>query len=307
MREDSGAVLRRQASRPLAVAYSVVASFAVGRLLLWLIAALVLLQAPAIADARDRPGTPNNPTVWECGRLDVMAKPKLCFTFRNTAGSDIVSFEIEMSGMLLDRSRQICSNDFTAGSPDGTGCITDDPRSPQTGRQGNGSVGIEVIDLQFDTDYCFRVRTRRDDQVVSLQWSAQVCARTRQKPPPPLKPTIDAKFFVSEVHIYCGFNANTNKKLPCSIGGAPDAVKSEPNADYYTYVLRPNDDRIPVELCGENISGKQCGRYIVWVKERMVYDADGPEPVVKHRKGREVETVRYCEAELHRVDAAHTP
>ena len=154
----------------------------------------MLLQAPAIA--RDRPGTPSNPTVWACGAHNDMAKPKLCFVFRNTAGSDVVHFEIEMNGMLLDQSRQLCSNDFTAGSPDGTGCITDDPRFLKTGRQGNGSVGIEVIDLQFHTNYCFRVRTRRaDDQVVSDLWSAQVCAQTKQKPPPPGKPPIDAKFF----------------------------------------------------------------------------------------------------------------
>jgi hypothetical protein len=174
--------------------------------------------------------------------------------------------------------------DFTAGSMDATGCIMES-RGNEGDALGNRSVGIEVTDLQFDSEYCFRVRTRRaDDQVVSLLWSNQVCTRTSQKPPPPAKPTLEAQFFNSEVHIFCGYNPNTNKKSSCSIGGHRDAVKSEPNVPYYTYLLSgsPDDDKIPVGLCGENISGKHCWNYIVWVKERMVYDADQPAPVIKH-------------------------
>jgi len=255
MRETCWAGLRRQTSRPLAA--NVVATFTVKRFLLSLIAALVLSQSPTIA--RDRPGTPNQPSAYSCYPQDPMAKPSLCFTFVNTAGRDEVHFEIEMNAMLLGEDREQCA---PSTDNDRIGCILAD--NGRTGLKGDAKYGIMVPGLEFDTRYCFKVRTRRaDDQVVSELWSAEACAQTRPKPSAPAMPGVKFEFFVSEIVMDVGgglYDKVTLSKAP------PDWHPSMP----YHYKLHANEDQVPVEACAENTSGRQCAEIVVSAKQAKV-------------------------------------
>jgi hypothetical protein len=270
MREIPGAGLRRRASRPLAAADPVVTLFTVRRLLLWLIAILVLLQAPAIA--RDRPGTPNRPEARSCNPQDPMLQPWLCFTFFNTAGSDKVHFEIEMNGVLLDlrdsRQAQCWVGAIPARSPppaDQFGCALNNSGA---GIEGNQELGVGVPNLQFDTRYCFRVRTRRaDDQVVSEQWSAQVCEQTRAKPSLPGKPVVNVQFFPSKLQVYVPPTAFGGMTLSVATTRPPTTWSP---SDPYTYELHTNEDRVQIEACAENISGRQCAEVVVSAKQATV-------------------------------------
>jgi hypothetical protein len=240
---------------------------------LWLIAILVLLQAPAIA--RDRPGTPNQPFAWTCTPQSSMAKPHLCFTFVNTAGHDKVHFEIEMNAMPLAPQRQQC---VRSDDSDPTGCIVGDGGNG-SGLEGNIKYGIDVPDLEFDGRYCFKVRTRRaDDQVVSELWSAAACAQTRSKPVAPGKPNVGVQFFVSEIRVplptdTSGNSPNLRLKIAnrdSSEANFPAKSGGSGSSRYYSYELHQNEDQIPIEVCAENISGRQCAEIVVSAKQGKV-------------------------------------
>jgi hypothetical protein len=55
----------------------------------------VFATAVAPADARDRPGTPNNVTVFSCGRVDI-EPPAICAQFDNTAKEPVL-FDVELT------------------------------------------------------------------------------------------------------------------------------------------------------------------------------------------------------------------
>jgi len=165
---------------------------------------LVVALAPTFAVAR--PGTPNELRVQECGTYwdgvprPGFGPPALCVQFWNTA-TESVRFEVELI------------RDGVPGWPAGLriGCLTPRPpatavsapprctaadnlRSTATFARGGGSEGFFVAELDYDTNYCFRVRSRDDSDTVSELWSAQVCARTRAQPPAPAAPTVAVTF-----------------------------------------------------------------------------------------------------------------
>ena len=162
-----------------------------------------------VADARDRPGTPNNEKAYRCNDV-LRTAPAVCVEFDNTA-SEPVRFDIEftVNGTKVDDGRPPAkctraggprkyqkpltnceaATHFNQGS--GRGYAVVGRTSIDTDRFGNTVLpqAFRLNDLEYDSTYCFRFKARRvSDQVVSETWSNWVCAQTGGQPPKPSAP-----------------------------------------------------------------------------------------------------------------------
>jgi len=182
--------------------------------------------------ARDRPGTPSLAATWVCdpraGSLSV------CTMFSNTA-TERVFFEAELTvngitpaerpkAICLGRvpppkcnlqDKFACPRELERQQAPKTACHAArsfNGRSPgdevegRTTRNGEErpwlkpilGEGVQLTQLEHDTEYCFRFRARRtEDGVVSEKWSNWACATTPpahiapKKPGPPSGVTLD--------------------------------------------------------------------------------------------------------------------
>jgi hypothetical protein len=157
--------------------------------------ALALVAIAEHAEARDRPGTPNEVWVGVPERpLD--RKPRLLVTFRNTA-SEKVHFWVEWThdgeaqpSDFRERAScpgpgvevRVCAQPYLFAPGPGTmrGQPTTDTREH--------AFALYVNDVDFDAEYCFRFMAQDEDGVISEIWSAWACTRTPAAPAPPGKP-----------------------------------------------------------------------------------------------------------------------
>jgi hypothetical protein len=169
-----------------------------------LAAAAAVLAAPAIAFA-DRPGTPSGERAWQCNGAS--EPPAVCVEFNNTA-TEPVRFDIEFTvdGVSVGENRPRAT-DLPDSHPARRHCIGCEPfkdlpdhisgaaqnfnygsdrYAPMEGRTGSlnrfgdpiPTYGFKVVGLEYDSDYCFRLKARRaSDAVVSENWSNWTCAR----------------------------------------------------------------------------------------------------------------------------------
>jgi hypothetical protein len=181
---------------------------------------LIVMSCMAIgtpASARDRPGTPTDPKIWQCEQ----PKMAVCLQWTNTAKGrnlltnrhdEFVGFEIDMTKNGVKYGPKIsCHAIFLKAVElaDLTGhripaCYTPGvfeyhyytpediphgPHDPPLGEAAN-DVGF-TFEADPNTTYCFKVRARRkSDQVVSAVWSGTSCVTTgapaaAAAPPPP--------------------------------------------------------------------------------------------------------------------------
>jgi len=174
-----------------------------------------LAFAPDAAEARDRPGTPNNLTSSPCKSSN--GSPAVCIEFANTA-SERVYFESELTinGQLAaERPEADCVERRTPPTKPricvggAEVCAIQQARNVQsachagrsfngrrTGDEAEGKTGefyesdtgrlyvhpeeaFKIVNLDYETEYCVRFRARRvSDQVVSASWSNWSCATT---------------------------------------------------------------------------------------------------------------------------------
>lgn len=165
-----------------------------------LLLAIALSAMPWPAEAR--PGTPVSVVLADCtgypyqgsGRQFIDA-PAVCVTFTNTA-PERVRFEYELTINDLPASTRgltahcrvmpmVCGPAISAlnGRGDYTERTSDRPNW--------GDTGFLLVELDYGTRYCLRVRTRDDDDMVSLRWSNWACVRTRARPAAPQAPTVE--------------------------------------------------------------------------------------------------------------------
>jgi hypothetical protein len=198
------------------------------------IAMLASVWPADAVSARDRPGTPNRETAFECrkeGSPKYETAPNVCVMFTNTA-SERVRFDVEWMANGVMLSQEAFSGHVECArrvepqfDPDGTQCVAGanlmgSPASSQVGGlidwQGfipdllAGQVPLNdpsrpreaflVKDLEFDTDYCFRFKARdAGSGVVSEEWSNWACAHTGRAPPKPSAPA-DLKATFTPAH-----------------------------------------------------------------------------------------------------------
>lgn len=151
--------------------------------------------------ARDRPGTPSNVLVTDCGIYNADELPRLCVVFKNTA-KEKVSFVMEW--FKADKN----NSNFERLNPvlgDNAACHPD--RSAQlyscaaifggiaSGGQRRNFVqtygeieGFMIKNLEWDKQYCFSFESVNEDNVISEAWSQRACRTTPSAPPAPLGP-----------------------------------------------------------------------------------------------------------------------
>lgn len=136
--------------------------------------------------ARDRPGTPTDVRAWECHDQRSQAM-HVCVEFRNTA-DERVNFWIEwkVNGSPMNLYEQW--TDCIPSSMQGYYCLNKYKNVWNPGAQPDQTehpFAFRVRDLEYGTEYCFRLMAVRDDQVISELWSGWACVTT---PPLPAKP-----------------------------------------------------------------------------------------------------------------------
>ena len=195
---------------------------AVGALMMILVVSSLSMPRPA--EARDRPGTPNNEALSVCA-FEFLYKPTLCGHFNNTA-TEVVNIEMEMTRngapFAYDPARLDCNNAtvrihqntavLSPGMPaipvPGVHETTDEicfELNRTYGRKKDDPDYAYIFELQdadFSAQYCARFRARRtSDQVVSQVWSNYACVQTPPKPPPPAKPSFSVSFGGSQAYL----------------------------------------------------------------------------------------------------------
>lgn len=178
----------------------------------------VALAAPA--EARDRPGTPNQESLYVCDYPAPSFAPVLCGKFNNTA-SEVVRIEVEATRngqpypwdpntfncKNLEMQRVYVTdaggNHVPTGSfvPRGEICYTpnksygrkrDDPDYPYV---------FETPPVAWNAQYCLRFRARRvSDSVVSQNWSNYACQNVPPQPAAPTRPNFSVSFSGSQMY-----------------------------------------------------------------------------------------------------------
>ena len=255
--------------------------FALGWLLPAVLAGLALTRP---AEARDRPGTPNQEQLTVCGTPAPWYRPVLCGRFDNSASEKIrVEIEETRNGVPypVNVSAINCSNMPTSRNPNGTytpsgeeGCYT--PASILSRKDYYYVFNTGPVD--FNTQYCVRFRARRtSDDVVSEKWSNYACAQTPATPPKPGKPDFGVTFLGSQTSVSPGTSGAKTATIPeriqvnvnlASAGAVKQDVRFFPLGSTtllysstqapYEYKIDPNLTGIGVQVCGYNFAGQTC-------------------------------------------------
>ena len=251
--------------------------------------ALGLWIVPGTAAARDRPGTPSGISAYVCAPQDPLFLPRLCLEFFNTADEEVnFEFDTTRAGQPIP-------------PPAARSCISipaDPSMCPLTfrgahGLQGKGKVASDFRELQFDTEYCFRVRTRRtNDSVVSELWTAWSCARTPRQPAAPSKPRVDVEFVTRNPasggtsdradHVIVTTSEGGNANLSTTVTGLGQYTYVRPQAsNVYDWSIEPNDDHRKITACASNYSGDACTIVEASVLQKVVLSDDSRPPPPK--------------------------
>jgi interferon-alpha/beta receptor-like fibronectin type III protein len=187
---------------------------------------LLVLIAAATAEARDRPGSPNKLSVEACGISPPVSTrpsgPAICVQFSNTADEEVrFEYEFTANGVPVPKpdwtKPNIPREGYSWVDCIGRDGLTNEKRRPRILPYGcvgaddfNGydstALGRTNIDkerdgviarpqfmrirnLDFETQYCIRVRSRTaDSEVVSAIWSNWGCLTTEMTPTKPGMP-----------------------------------------------------------------------------------------------------------------------
>jgi hypothetical protein len=172
------------------------------------IAALaVLATAPSLA--RDRPGTPNDSHAGYCAS-PLREPPKICVQFQNTA-TEAVGFLMHWTenGQVLPsdlRGRSECRlkeaqyfhchalkewfyGNSTVHAPDKIAQAINPTSNRRFTKDREHPEGFRVMNLAYDSEYCFSFRSVDRYGVISGDWSGPVCARTPSPPGEPSAPS----------------------------------------------------------------------------------------------------------------------
>lgn len=281
-----------------------------------MLAIVMACMSPHAAQAR--PGTPTDLRIFQCdpsfrdkgnayyhpspNHYDNPPLPGLCITFRNTAPERVV-FEYQMNSNGAVINHAALHYDCLHGYAQAYSCVSASnfggDSIPFAERNKDNpewwSEGFQIKDLDFQRQYCVRVRTRDysgpasgalakplSEQEVSLDWSGWACAVTSAmpvRPPPPPKP-VAPKLSVSitkrgdkvtatwQGANYVGYYT-IGAKPACTGTNAPllpPEMQGQVSDGAYTFTLNVSwadamdmaDNAYIYRICAHNDSGAAC-------------------------------------------------
>ncbi len=266
------------------------------------------LSAGDPAFARDRPGTPDQVEAYDCS---APGKAQICVNFRNTAKED-VWLEVESNPTWSSlKGKVICER-----SQDNRRCWrgTNHPRkyADLTWEASSNSPFRDQLwmfrlqDVAYDTQYCFRLRTRRvDNDVVSEILSASACGRTRKAPP-----LVTPRAAISVKFLGTQWLSNPRRQIPEKLlilaprnAGYTLSVNDQPSRgtpddpEGFIVPIKEGMDQVKIQLCQSMGSARACDEKIVSVSKQEV--AQGQEKI--DRPGGDylnfqADAVKECEA-----------
>ncbi len=185
-----------------------------------LAAVLAGLVLAAPAEARDRPGTPNQEALYICDYPEPTFAPVLCGKFNNTA-TEVVRIEIQATRngqpYAWDANTFNCKNLETqrvyttdaggnkvpTGSfvPRGEICYTPSKTYGRMRNDPDYPYVFETPPVAWNTQFCIQFRARRvSDSVVSEKWSNFACANVPPQPALPTRPDFSFSFAGSQMY-----------------------------------------------------------------------------------------------------------
>jgi hypothetical protein len=176
--------------------------------------AIGIIVAATPAEARDRPGTPNQEVLYICDYPAPTFAPRLCGQFNNTA-SEVVRIETDATRngqpYPWDPNTFGCANLTTkrvyktdpGGNlvptgyfrPEGEICFT--PRQTYGRKKGDPDFPyvFSTPTVAWNTQYCIRFRARTvSDSIVSEKWSNYACENVPPQPRVPDRPEFSVAF-----------------------------------------------------------------------------------------------------------------
>ncbi len=246
------------------------------------------------ADARDRPGTPNDVYASACTN-DITHAKRVCAYFTNTAHEDVrIEWQSTRNGAPASLNAEYCAPDakkltriqcFTAAA--GTihaNSTTNGPFGEFKQYGANVTYGLMTADVDFGATYCMRFRARRvSDQVVSEVWSAWACTTTPPTPPKPGQPRFAVTYHGSQTIPHpADAGGQAAQPVPETMQIAPvtessvaeydlkvsavgsstsaftDVRKNSSGLAPFVYKIDPGMQAVSVQLCAVNFSGTTC-------------------------------------------------
>lgn len=229
--------------------------------------AIVISLAGQPASARDRPGTPNNLTLRDCG-VDNNAE-SICGTFSNTATEDVV---IELT---ITENGQPTSPGVVLGCQ---AYVYRDPTAqhvPCVGQiQHYGDGQFDLRGAKFGTTYCIQLRARRtSDQVVSEIWSAPSCLTTGPAPPFPSAPDVDAQYSGTQVLVTRPtLERDTTSTVEFDLR---QGISTGSDPQGWVFNATPGQDLLKITICKSNATGKNCASKVVSIVSKRDVEING--------------------------------
>ena len=238
------------------------------------------------AEARDRPGTPNDQGLNVCDYAAGTYAPLLCGHFMNTASEEVrIEIEETKNGapFAMDTSAFNCKNMPTRkeANPGGGFNFVPEQICYIVGQKYHRKKDDPAYSYLFETgpvgwgaQYCVRFRARRvSDDVVSEQWSNYACETVPPQPPAPSQPNFSISFSGSQIVSPGAAAPNEVSKI------VPTAMQIKPNGypiagtfievtalgqtrksqgEAVAFTIPPNMPTLDVTLCEYNYSGHAC-------------------------------------------------
>jgi hypothetical protein len=269
--------------------------------LLYAMSTLLIGTAVQTDQALARPGTPTGFSLFNCP-FGPSVKPRVCGNFVNAASEEVI-FEMDLKKNNQSASQKIGC--FNGTSNEGI-CWWPGQKYTRSKleRELKRPLFFEMTDLEFDTQYCARIRARRvSDSMVSEIWTGWSCARTPAAPRNPKPPEFTVKFegrqsvpngpsvpetLTVSYNKYEGAGALTLRVRKAT---GPDSYKREERDLYnrehgFSQVISSPDfssktDKVRIdprspwlhlEVCASNITGQTCSHKVVSVTAESVND-----------------------------------
>jgi hypothetical protein len=160
-------------------------------LLRYSLVAVALFLMPLTANAAEIPALPDNLTIRLVGD-PLAAPPPLQITFWQTAETQIgYALEATADGETIPQSEVSSKVHCVANRPDWSCTALGWWQNPDWGNyltELNTTQAFQWDDVQFDTEYCFRIRVFTREAPAAENWSRQACKRIPPAPPTPSAP-----------------------------------------------------------------------------------------------------------------------
>lgn len=251
------------------------------------------LAAALAGHANGEPGTPS----WVKADADngsAAARPMISLTFKGWKEKARFFVAVTRNGESIQLARAQmfysgrCVNNFPLAYGTQYNCVmpasaAKSPAVEATDKPGTMGYAMHFRDLEWNSEYCFRLLAQDDRGEYAKLWTGWACARTYAPPPPPGMPTnvritglpgVSGSGTIGEgipdrilVEWTTGSDNATYavEKAPLAAGARFEAVGPlwrekglpRPGEVAFMHLVEPKDP-IQIRVCGENVIGRVC-------------------------------------------------